>query len=111
MQKWKTPVEITIADAGRQTVHGPFAAAMMLSIVWPVRKGRWRDEAERLCIAAAEGNASDEEARRAFIAAVREAGIALEGETHDEDPIVLGEPHVAGLAGQTGSTFATGLQP
>lgn len=88
-RKWSEPVVITIENLGRQTVHGPYAAAMMLSLVWPRKKGRKRDIAESLCISAAEGIMDPEKAREAFVAAVREAGINLHSDiAWDHEPMV-----------------------
>lgn len=108
MQRWTTPIEITLDATGRQTLHGPFAAAMMLTIVWPVREGKWREEAERVCLAASEGRALPDEARRAFLAAVHEAGVTLHGEGRDR-PIMLAEPRIAGAPRVTGDDIAVRL--
>lgn len=77
VRKWQKPVVISIENAGRQTVEGPYAAAMILQTIWPITEGKRRDEAVAMCVAAAERQISADRAREAFLAAVQEAGLAL----------------------------------
>lgn len=76
-RKWQKPVVISIENAGRQTVEGPYAAAMILQTIWPIAGGKCHDEAVVMCVAAAERQMPAGKAREAFLAAVQEAGLAL----------------------------------
>ena len=78
MCKWKTPVELTLEGAGHQTVHGPYAAAMLLMISWPTQNGVERERAERLCLEAVEQKTKAAMAREAFLAAIEEAGLTID---------------------------------
>lgn len=78
MSKWKTPVELTLDSAGHQTVHGPYAAAMLLVISWPTKNGTERERAERICLNAVDEPTEAEDAREAFLAAIEEAGLMLD---------------------------------
>lgn len=71
MRRWKTPVEIDLPACGHQTIHGPYAAAMLLMISWPTQDDAARDEAERVCLDAMRGAADFDDARNAFLAATR----------------------------------------
>ena len=77
MSKWKTPVELTLDSAGHQTVHGPYAAAMLLMISWPTKNGTERERAERMCLDAVDERIGAADAREAFLAAIEEAGLTL----------------------------------
>lgn len=77
MSRWSTPIRMTI-DGSQQTVHGPYAAAMLLMISWPTKTGPQRDRAERTCLAAVTDQAELETARDAFLAAAEEAGLAAD---------------------------------
>ncbi|MDF1631236.1 DUF982 domain-containing protein [Mycoplana sp. MJR14] len=79
MAKWKRPVEITVDGAGRQTIHGPYAAAMSLMIGWPTQ-GPERDKAQQICLDAAQSRSPSENARDAFLSAVEEAGLTIVSE-------------------------------
>ena len=78
MSKWKTPVELMLDGAGHQTVHGPYAAAMLLMISWPTQDGKERERAERMCLEAVDERIEAAEARKAFLAAMEEAGLTLD---------------------------------
>lgn len=64
-------------DGGQQTVHGPYAAAMLLMISWPTKSGPQRDRAAPLL-----GSNTDQEglepARDAFVAAAAEADLGAD---------------------------------
>ena len=78
MSKWKTPVALTIDATGHQTVHGPYAAAMLLMISWPTQNSREHKRAEQLCLEAVDQRIDAEVAREAFLAAIEEAGLTIE---------------------------------
>ncbi|WP_426239202.1 DUF982 domain-containing protein [Pararhizobium sp. DWP1-1-3] len=48
MTTWK-PVIVHLPMAGRQTIHGPYAALMALLIDWPERRSAYHRAAE-LCL-------------------------------------------------------------
>ncbi|NVP58378.1 DUF982 domain-containing protein [Rhizobium sp. DBTS2] len=83
MSKWSAPVRLTLDGAGDQTVHGPYAAAMLLMISWPTKSGTQRDRAERMCLAAIKDATASEGARDAFLAAIEEAGLTAGRESGD----------------------------
>ncbi|AFL49869.1 hypothetical protein ABIE78_004351 [Sinorhizobium fredii] len=62
---------------GVQIVWTPAEAARLLSEHWPVTHGRAYNTALNACTDAMLGTASDDQARRTFIAAVEEAKIRM----------------------------------
>ncbi len=80
MSKWSKPVRLTLEGAGQQTVHGSYAAAMLLMLSWPARGGTQRDRAEEVCLEAMTNSAVSESARDAFLAAAEEAGLTADVE-------------------------------
>lgn len=77
--KWQEPVVILLETVGVQTVEGPYAAALIMQTIWPLKDGRHLREATAICLAACEREASLDEARLAFLSAVEEAGIRRQG--------------------------------
>lgn len=77
MSKWKMPVDLMLDGTNHQTVHGPYAAAMLLMISWRAGDAPERERAERMCLEAVEGRIEVEDARKAFLAAVDEAGLTI----------------------------------
>ncbi|WP_426233640.1 DUF982 domain-containing protein [Pararhizobium sp. DWP3-4] len=72
MTTWK-PVIVHLPMAGRQTIHGPYAALMALLIDWPERRSAYHRAAE-LCSAALDNEGMCLLAREAFLNAVIRAG-------------------------------------
>lgn len=83
MSKWKTPVELTLDSTNHQTVHGPYAAAMLLMISWPTQNGKERERAERMCLKAVNERIDAADAREAFLSAIEEAGLTLKSRGTD----------------------------
>jgi hypothetical protein len=72
---WNTPVEVNMPHSGRQTVHGPFAALILLLDEWPSISGPAYAMARSRCRAALDGRATPEEARELFLTAAEEASV------------------------------------
>ncbi|MCM2457583.1 DUF982 domain-containing protein [Rhizobium sp. CG4] len=72
---WSIPVELRMPHSGMQTVHGPFAALILLMDEWPVRSGPAYVSARSSCRAAIDGREAPEETRERFVLAAREAGL------------------------------------
>jgi hypothetical protein len=79
MRKFKTPLDVDLPTCGHQTVHGPYAAAMLLMISWPTQDDPARDEAERVCLGAFRGAADLDDARDAFLAAAQAFAAPADG--------------------------------
>jgi len=85
---WK-PFTIRLPMAGRQTIHGPYAALMALMTDCPKPSPK-RDAAMSACDAAIDGSGSVKRAYSAFLAAVEFEGLTLASE-----PTVLRKRQVA----------------
>ena len=71
-------VTIEIDETGElRNVSSVADAAEILRQNWPVDRGRELSRARRACLDAMEGTGSVEEARTAFVAAAKEAGILI----------------------------------
>ena len=70
---WNVPFRVITPNNGHQTVHGPFAALILLMDDWPDMRGSAYLEARSACRAALEGRRDVEEARARFMLAAREA--------------------------------------
>lgn len=81
---WSKPVSISMLDGRCRTVIGPLDAMKCLQSEWPVRNGAYYGCAIRACNAALRGKKPPEEARAAFIAALREAFLTLLPEAQEE---------------------------
>src|SRR5215217_4147915 len=67
------PVVVQLPMAGRQTIHGPYAALMALLIDWPERRSAYH-RAFQLCTNALDDPALLQKAREAFQHACIQAG-------------------------------------
>lgn len=74
---WDNPVDVHMPHSGRQTVHGPFAALILLMDEWPNMSGLAYPQARTGCRAALDGRTSTETAREKFMAVAREAEVLL----------------------------------
>ncbi|ACP23180.1 hypothetical protein NGR_b17290 (plasmid) [Sinorhizobium fredii NGR234] len=75
---WNECVIVDLPDLdGIQIVWTPAEAATLLSEHWPVSHGSAYNAALNACTDAMLGTASDDEARRAFVAAAQEAKITM----------------------------------
>ncbi|WP_248447519.1 DUF982 domain-containing protein [Sinorhizobium meliloti] len=74
---WSKPVNINMLDGRCRTVVGPLDAMHCLQSEWPVRGGAYYGCAIRACNAALKRSKRPEDARAAFIAALREAFLTL----------------------------------
>ncbi|MDK4717277.1 DUF982 domain-containing protein [Rhizobium sp. CNPSo 4039] len=76
--KWRTPVAIDLPHPhGRQVITTVREAADCLMDIWPEPDHNpERDDALRICLEVFEGNASPDDARDAFLAAARSAGLS-----------------------------------
>lgn len=75
---WLSPVAVEFPHQERLSVAGPFDAMTCLTNSWPTMTGHKFLKARSACKAALDGRVSVDDARRDFVAAVREAG----GKTH-----------------------------
>lgn len=77
-QNWHMPVVLANAQAEAcVVVHNSFEAAAYLLDFWPKQDGEAFFEAIRLCADAMDGEVDEEEVRSAFLAAARDANIAV----------------------------------
>lgn len=75
---WKTPITLALGEDGSDvTIDSTQAASWALIEDWPTEDGVALDRALLVCAAVAEGKKGDEEARKAFLEAAIEAGIAI----------------------------------
>lgn len=75
---WSKPVTLALGEDGADvTIDSTQAASWALIEDWPTEEGAALDRALLVCAAVAKGQKSDEEARKAFIEAAREAGIRM----------------------------------
>lgn len=70
---WNTPVEVVMPHSGTQTVHGPFAALILLMDEWPTMSGPAYAMARSSCRASLDGRTTPEDARDRFVSAAQEA--------------------------------------
>lgn len=75
---WNNPVILELGGAGHfAIITNALDAANCMSEEWPLNSGPAVDEAVLVCLDAVLGKASAEEARDAFLEAVREAGLSV----------------------------------
>ncbi|MGV1790132.1 DUF982 domain-containing protein [Rhizobium lusitanum] len=75
---WNNPVILELGRAGHfAIITNALDAANCMSEEWPLNSGPAVDEAVLVCLDAVLGKASAEEAREAFLEAVREAGLSV----------------------------------
>lgn len=74
---WSEPVQIGSGIIGTRTVCSPFEALIYLEDLWPNRTGARFVHAKIACRAALEGRGEVEDARTEFLAAAKEARLAL----------------------------------
>lgn len=72
---WPEPVEIRLQSGLNRTFREAFDAVYFLEEEWPTRHGAAYDRARRWCRLAIETDQAAEVARKAFIAAARQAGM------------------------------------
>lgn len=78
IESWTAPIHIEDPDTGQEaTVGNTEQAKDILDHAWPAYHGSQFERAEHACEEALTGQASPEEARRAFIAAAVEAHLHL----------------------------------
>ncbi len=71
-------VTIEIDETGElRNVSSVAEASEILRQNWPVQRGKELSRARRACLDAMEGTGSVEEARTAFVAAAKEAGVLV----------------------------------
>lgn len=77
-KRWSKPVILALGEDGSDmTIDSTEAASWALVEDWPTEDGPALDKALLVCMDVHAGKKSDEDARRAFIAAAMEAGIAI----------------------------------
>jgi hypothetical protein len=74
---WNMPVKVNMPHSGMQTIHGPFAALILLMDEWPNMSGPAYVEARSRCRAALDGRKPPEEAREQFLLASAEANVLM----------------------------------
>jgi len=75
---WKKPVTLALGEDGSDvTIDSTEAASWAMIEDWPTEEGPALDKALLVCMDVVAGKKSDEDARRAFIEAAMEAGIAV----------------------------------
>lgn len=79
---WNTPVKVNMPHSGIQTVHGPFAALILLMDEWPNMSGPAYVEARSACRAALDGRKTPDQARAEFLLAATEADVSLTPQLH-----------------------------
>ena len=72
---WSEPVEIRLQSGLNRTFREAIDALYFLEEEWPTRHGAAYDRARRWCRLATETDQAAEVARKAFIAAARQAGM------------------------------------
>ncbi|SSC71684.1 unnamed protein product [Ciceribacter sp. T2.26MG-112.2] len=78
---WTDPVELTLQSGLERTFREPYDALYFLEEEWPTRSGVAYERAKRWCRLAIETDEAADVARKAFIAAARQAGmLAGDGE-------------------------------
>jgi hypothetical protein len=73
MTAWQ-PVLVQLPMAGRQTIHGPYAALMALLIDWPQKRSAYY-RAVKLCSIALDDETVKSRARQEFQNAAIQAGV------------------------------------
>lgn len=75
---WKNPVTLALGEDGSDvTIDSTEAASWAMIEDWPTEEGPALDKALLVCMDVVAGKKNDEDARRAFIEAAMEAGIAI----------------------------------
>lgn len=72
---WPEPVEIRLQSGLTRTFREAFDALYFLEEEWPTRHGAAYERARRWCRLATEADEAADVARKAFIAAARQAGM------------------------------------
>ena len=75
---WPEPVEIRLQSGLNRTFREAFDALYFLEEEWPTRSGVAYERAKRWCRLAIETDEAADVARKAFIAAARQAGMLAE---------------------------------
>ena len=75
---WQEPVEIRLQSGLTRTFREPYDALYFLEEEWPTRSGVAYERAKRWCRLAIETDEAADVARKAFIAAARQAGMLAE---------------------------------
>ncbi len=77
-QNWQFPVVVTNAEANVfVVVHNTLEAAAYLLEFWPDQQGKAFFEAIRVCADSFDGAVEEEDVRDAFLAAAKDANIAV----------------------------------
>ncbi len=84
---WPDPVEIRLQSGLNRTFREAFDALYFLEEEWPTRHGAAYDRARRWCRLAIETDQAADVARKAFIAAARQAGMLAAESPKDADPV------------------------
>ncbi|MFN7009667.1 MAG: DUF982 domain-containing protein [Allorhizobium sp.] len=75
---WTQPVTLALGEEGEDvTIDSTEAASWAMIEDWPLEEGPALDKALLVCMDVVAGKKSDEDARRAFLAAAIEAGITV----------------------------------
>ena len=74
---WKKPVTLAFDGTEFVTIGTTQAASWALIEDWPTEDGDALDRALLICAEVKQGKRTDEDARKAFLAAAAEAGIAV----------------------------------
>lgn len=75
---WTQPVTLALGEEGEDvTIDSTEAASWAMIEDWPLEEGPALDKALLVCMDVVAGKKSDEDARRAFLAAALEAGITI----------------------------------
>lgn len=75
---WKNPVTLALEGPdGFVTISTTQAASWAMIEDWPIEEGDALDRALLICADVKQGKRTDEDARKAFLAAAAEAGIAV----------------------------------
>ncbi|PPJ49435.1 DUF982 domain-containing protein [Rhizobium sp. KAs_5_22] len=83
---WPDPVEIRLQSGLNRTFREAFDALYFLEEEWPTRHGVAYDRARRWCRLAIETDQAADVARKAFIAAARQAGMLAGENSEGADP-------------------------
>jgi hypothetical protein len=73
---WSQPVELALEEPGQYvTIATTQAASWAMIEDWPMEDGQELDKALLICADVTKGKRSNDDARKAFLAAAKEAGI------------------------------------
>ncbi|MBW8284681.1 MAG: DUF982 domain-containing protein [Rhizobium sp.] len=82
---WTDPVELKLQSGLKRTFREPYDALYFLEEEWPTRSGVAFERAKRWCRLAIETDEAVFVARKAFIAAARQAGMLADGDGTGQD--------------------------